>query len=69
MLVVLAFQGMANIIPKETLVWKLKLLKTASAYTNSRLHAIKAEVLVLARSLFSPSCHLHLIVSESSVFW
>lgn len=40
--------GMANIIPKETLVWKLKLLKTASAYTNSRLHAIKAEVLVLA---------------------
>ncbi|TYG80992.1 hypothetical protein ES288_D02G261600v1 [Gossypium darwinii] len=40
--------GMANIIPKETLVWKLKLLKTASAYTNSRLHAVKAEVLVLA---------------------
>lgn len=44
---------MADIIPKETLLWKLKLLKSASAYANSRLHAVKAEVLVLARSLFS----------------
>ncbi|KAE8729101.1 Acyltransferase-like protein [Hibiscus syriacus] len=40
--------GMANIMPKETLAWKLKLLKSASAYANSRLHAVKAEVLVLA---------------------
>ncbi|XP_021282982.1 acyltransferase-like protein At1g54570, chloroplastic [Herrania umbratica] len=40
--------GLADIIPKETLVWKLKLLKSASAYANSRLHAVKAEVLVLA---------------------
>ncbi|XP_044481490.1 acyltransferase-like protein At1g54570, chloroplastic isoform X2 [Mangifera indica] len=40
--------GMANIIPKDTLLWKLKLLKSASAYANSRLHAVKAEVLVLA---------------------
>ncbi|WRX25512.1 Diacylglycerol acyltransferase - like 8 [Theobroma cacao] len=39
---------LADIIPKETLVWKLKLLKSASAYANSRLHAVKAEVLVLA---------------------
>ncbi|KAK8589382.1 hypothetical protein V6N13_088233 [Hibiscus sabdariffa] len=39
---------MANIMPKETLTWKLKLLKSASAYANSRLHAVKAEVLVLA---------------------
>ncbi|KAG8374877.1 hypothetical protein BUALT_Bualt10G0041200 [Buddleja alternifolia] len=40
--------GLADIIPKETLLWKLKLLKYAAAYANSRLHAIKAEVLVLA---------------------
>ncbi|XP_057963000.1 phytyl ester synthase 1, chloroplastic isoform X2 [Malania oleifera] len=40
--------GLANIIPKETLLWKLKLLKSAAAYANSRLHAVKAEVLVLA---------------------
>ncbi|XVF42107.1 hypothetical protein PTKIN_Ptkin01aG0333400 [Pterospermum kingtungense] len=40
--------GLADIIPKETLIWKLKLLKSASAYANSRLHAIKAEVLLLA---------------------
>ncbi|KAL5768342.1 hypothetical protein ACOSP7_014900 [Xanthoceras sorbifolium] len=40
--------GMADIIPKDTLLWKLKLLKSASAYANSRLHSVKAEVLLLA---------------------
>ncbi|KAF5740554.1 exostosin family protein [Tripterygium wilfordii] len=40
--------GLSDIIPKDTLLWKLKLLKTAAAYANSRLHAVKAEVLVLA---------------------
>ncbi|CAN6469283.1 unnamed protein product [Victoria cruziana] len=39
---------LADIIPKETLVWKLKLLKSASSYANSRLHAVKADVLILA---------------------
>ncbi|XP_050220620.1 phytyl ester synthase 1, chloroplastic-like [Mercurialis annua] len=39
---------LADILPKETLLWKLKLLKTAAAYANSRLYAVKAEVLVLA---------------------
>lgn len=39
--------GLANIIPRETLVWKLKLIKAAAAYTNSRLHAVEAEVLLL----------------------
>ncbi|KAJ4768170.1 Esterase/lipase/thioesterase-like protein [Rhynchospora pubera] len=38
---------LAEIIPRETLLWKLKLLKSAAAYTNSRLHAVKAPVLVL----------------------
>ncbi|XP_043709201.1 acyltransferase-like protein At1g54570, chloroplastic isoform X2 [Telopea speciosissima] len=40
--------GLADIIPKETLLWKLKLLKTGAAYANSRLHAVKSDVLVLA---------------------
>nr|XP_011459634.1 PREDICTED: acyltransferase-like protein At1g54570, chloroplastic [Fragaria vesca subsp. vesca] len=40
--------SLADIIPKETLLWKLKLLRSASGYANSRLHAVKAEVLVLA---------------------
>ncbi|XP_038890110.1 acyltransferase-like protein At1g54570, chloroplastic isoform X2 [Benincasa hispida] len=39
---------LASIIPKDTLLWKLKLLKSAAAYANSRLHAVNAEVLVLA---------------------
>ncbi|KAI4301876.1 hypothetical protein L6164_035113 [Bauhinia variegata] len=39
---------LANIIPKDTLLWKLRLLKSAAAYANSRLHAVKADVLVLA---------------------
>ncbi|TKY61425.1 Acyltransferase protein [Spatholobus suberectus] len=39
---------LGNIIPRDTLFWKLNLLKSGAAYANSRLHAVKAEVLVLA---------------------
>lgn len=39
---------LADIIPKDTLLWKLKLLKSAAAYANARLHRVKAEVLILA---------------------
>ncbi|XP_027159439.1 acyltransferase-like protein At1g54570, chloroplastic [Coffea eugenioides] len=39
---------LADIIPKDTLLWKLKLLRSAASYANSRLHAVTAEVLVLA---------------------
>ena len=46
-------QGLADIIPKDSLLWKLKLLKSAASYANSRLHAVTAEVLVLARLFFS----------------
>ncbi|KAL0005701.1 hypothetical protein SO802_013262 [Lithocarpus litseifolius] len=38
--------GFDDIIPRDTLLWKLKLRKSAAAYANSRLHAVKAEVLV-----------------------
>ncbi|GMI94544.1 phytyl ester synthase 1 [Hibiscus trionum] len=56
------FSGLPEILPKETLVWKMKLLKSASAYTNSRLHAVKAEVLVLA------SDKDHLFPSQQEAF-
>ncbi|XP_073131070.1 phytyl ester synthase 1, chloroplastic-like [Henckelia pumila] len=39
---------LADIMSKKTLIWKLKLLKSAERHANSRLHAIKAEVLILA---------------------
>ncbi|GJN05270.1 hypothetical protein PR202_ga22885 [Eleusine coracana subsp. coracana] len=39
---------LADIIPRDTLLWKLRLLKTGAAYANSRLHAVQAEVLLLA---------------------
>uniref|UniRef100_A0A0D3ENR0 Serine aminopeptidase S33 domain-containing protein n=1 Tax=Oryza barthii TaxID=65489 RepID=A0A0D3ENR0_9ORYZ len=39
---------LADIIPRDTLFWKLKLLKSGAAYANSRLHAVQAEVLLLA---------------------
>ncbi|GMY21172.1 phytyl ester synthase 1, chloroplastic-like isoform X2 [Fagus crenata] len=40
--------GFVDVIPKDSLLWKLKLLKSAASYANSRLHAVKAEVLVLS---------------------
>ncbi|GLT95241.1 hypothetical protein SLE2022_129340 [Rubroshorea leprosula] len=39
--------GIADIVPRETLAWKLKLIKSAAAYANARLHAVRAEVLLL----------------------
>ncbi|KAJ6848644.1 acyltransferase-like protein, chloroplastic isoform X2 [Iris pallida] len=39
---------LSDILPKDTLLWKLELLKSGTAYANSRLHAVEAEVLVLA---------------------
>ncbi|KAK3130512.1 hypothetical protein QOZ80_6BG0494430 [Eleusine coracana subsp. coracana] len=39
---------LVNILPKESMVWKLKILRTASSYVNSRLHAVKAQTLVIA---------------------
>ncbi|XP_022156515.1 acyltransferase-like protein At3g26840, chloroplastic [Momordica charantia] len=38
---------LADILPIETLIWKLQMLKSASADSNSRLHAVKAETLIL----------------------
>ncbi|CAI9290641.1 unnamed protein product [Lactuca saligna] len=41
-------RGLVDILPKDALIWRLKLLKSAAAYANSHLHSITAEVLVLA---------------------
>ncbi|KAL4363433.1 hypothetical protein GQ457_04G033830 [Hibiscus cannabinus] len=38
---------LADILPKETLRWKLDLLKSGSAHANSCLHAVKAQMLIL----------------------
>ncbi|CAL0302252.1 unnamed protein product [Lupinus luteus] len=38
------------ILPKDTLLWKLKLMKSAASYANAHLRSVKAEVLVLART-------------------
>ncbi|CAH1420519.1 unnamed protein product [Lactuca virosa] len=40
--------GLAEVLSVETLVWKLKLLDSACSYTNSRLHAVKAQTLILS---------------------
>ncbi|XVF59968.1 hypothetical protein PTKIN_Ptkin08bG0004900 [Pterospermum kingtungense] len=37
----------ADILPKETLQWKLQMLKSASASANSCLHSVKAQTLIL----------------------
>ncbi|KAJ7976277.1 Acyltransferase-like protein, chloroplastic [Quillaja saponaria] len=49
--------GLADILPRETLLWKLHMLHQASAYVNSRLHAVKAEILLLSsgKDQFFPS--------------
>ncbi len=46
-------QTLVDVVPKEALLWKLKMLHSAALYTNSRLHAVRAEVLVLARFVSS----------------
>ncbi|KAK1441133.1 hypothetical protein QVD17_06971 [Tagetes erecta] len=42
------FPGLRESFSVETLVWKLKLLDSACSYTNSRLHAVKAQTLILS---------------------
>jgi hypothetical protein len=42
-------QILVDVLTKESIVCKLKMLKTASSFVNSRLHAVKAQTLVLAR--------------------
>ncbi|KAI8533368.1 hypothetical protein RHMOL_Rhmol10G0003800 [Rhododendron molle] len=39
---------LAEVLPGDTLLWKLRMLRSASAYANSRLHAVKARTLILS---------------------
>nr|CAD1839030.1 unnamed protein product [Ananas comosus var. bracteatus] len=39
---------LVEVLPKESLLWKLRMLRLASSFVNSRLHAVKAETLILA---------------------
>ncbi|CAL9776764.1 unnamed protein product [Musa acuminata subsp. burmannicoides] len=39
---------LVDILPKESFVWKLDLLKSAALFVNSRLHVVKAQILILA---------------------
>jgi hypothetical protein len=43
-----SLMSLLDVLPKESIVWKLKMLRTASSFVNSRLHAVKAQTLVLA---------------------
>ncbi|XP_076955289.1 phytyl ester synthase 2, chloroplastic-like isoform X1 [Bidens hawaiensis] len=40
--------GLNEVFSMETFVWKLKLLDSACSSTNSRLHAVKAQTLILS---------------------
>ncbi|KAH7686721.1 Diacylglycerol acyltransferase protein [Dioscorea alata] len=42
------FSFLVNTFPKESLLWRLKMLKLASFFVNSRLHAIETQILILA---------------------
>ena len=42
-------QEFGHIVRMDTLVWKLKLIMSGVDYTNSRLNAVQAEILLLAR--------------------
>ncbi|XP_040361921.1 acyltransferase-like protein At3g26840, chloroplastic [Rosa chinensis] len=41
-------QVLADILPIQTLLWKLEMINSASPYANSRLHAVKAQTLILS---------------------
>ncbi|KAL5797253.1 hypothetical protein ACOSQ2_002073 [Xanthoceras sorbifolium] len=38
---------LTDILPEETLIWKLQMLKTASTFVNSRLDVVEARTLIL----------------------
>ncbi|KAK4712737.1 hypothetical protein R3W88_007250 [Solanum pinnatisectum] len=39
---------LADVLPVETLFWRLKILKSAASFVSSRLHAVRAQTLVLS---------------------
>uniref|UniRef100_A0A7N2KZF8 Uncharacterized protein n=1 Tax=Quercus lobata TaxID=97700 RepID=A0A7N2KZF8_QUELO len=47
---------LADILPRETLRWKLQMLKSGSAVSNSCLHTVKAQTLILSSHFFMELC-------------
>ncbi|XP_026385554.1 acyltransferase-like protein At1g54570, chloroplastic isoform X1 [Papaver somniferum] len=43
-----AIPVLADVWTKESVLWKLKMTEAASLYANSRIHAVKAQTLILA---------------------
>ncbi|XP_010315903.1 phytyl ester synthase 2, chloroplastic isoform X2 [Solanum lycopersicum] len=39
---------LADVLPVETLIWRLKILKSAASFVSSRLHAVRSQTLVLS---------------------
>lgn len=52
-----ALWTLAKTIPRESLLWKLRMLQSAELYTNARLHEVKHNVLLIAsgKDEFLPS--------------
>ena len=62
------FQQIVDTNQMDNVVWKLRLLKSGAAYANSCLHAVQAEVLLIARYLFCIRVsHIRLIPSPGWV--
>ncbi|RVW45191.1 Acyltransferase-like protein, chloroplastic [Vitis vinifera] len=64
---------LSDILPQETFLWRLKMLSSASAYVNSRLHAVKAEILILSRARFrhllsGVLCFLEVLIPSVAAF-
>ncbi|XP_073131343.1 phytyl ester synthase 2, chloroplastic-like [Henckelia pumila] len=66
---------LSDVLTLETLVWKLGMVKSAAAFANSRLHAVKAKALILISGqdhllpsrvegerlgLLLPKCHIRI---------
>lgn len=49
----LPMQILADTFGRETLLWKLKLLDSASLFANAHLHLVQAQTLILSRFLIS----------------
>ncbi|XP_074309167.1 phytyl ester synthase 2, chloroplastic-like isoform X2 [Silene latifolia] len=42
------FSVVADILPRDTLLWKLRMMNSAASFVNSRIYAVKAQILILA---------------------
>ena len=63
-------QVLADMLSRETLLWKLQMLKAASASASSHLHAVKVQALLLCRSLISHQHHpllLYLLIFLANI--